>query len=164
IVADPTIIDQTAWLKRAYIHFGFDSTNSFLIAVGIVVVAMLAVTNSLSAAATWAMLRFSWSTHHRISDRLFRGYLAQPYSVFVERNSAAFNKTILTEVQSVINGVLTPALNIVSRSLVVAALLILLVVLDPKLAVVIILLLGGGYGSLYMLVKSTQRRLGIERL
>ncbi|MEP0548674.1 MAG: ABC transporter ATP-binding protein [Rhodothermales bacterium] len=164
VVADPSVVQSNDWLRAAYEAFGFTSTTAFLAALGVAVVVVLAVSNAFSALALWGMLRFSWGTHHRLSNRLLRGYLAQPYSFFVERNSAAFSKTILTEVQQVITGVLTPVLNITARSLVVLALVGLLIVLDPMLALVIVLVLGGAYGGLYTLVKAKQRQLGRERV
>jgi ABC-type multidrug transport system fused ATPase/permease subunit len=162
VVADPSVVERNDWLRWAYEGLGFTSVTAFLTAMGVAVVAVLAVSNTFSALALWGMMRFSWGTHHRLSNRLLSGYLALPYSFFVERNSASFSKTILAEVQQVIQGVLTPLLNITARSLVVVALVGLLIVLDPMLAVVIVLVLGGAYGGLYVLVKAKQRRLGRE--
>jgi ABC-type multidrug transport system fused ATPase/permease subunit len=164
VVADPSVVQSNEWLRAAYEAFSFTSTTAFLTALGVTVVAVLAVANSFSALALWGMLRFSYGSLHRLSNRMLRGYLAQPYSFFVERNSASFSKTILTEVGQVITGVLTPVLNIAARSLVVLALTGLLIALDPVLAIVIVLVLGGAYGGLYMAVKAKQRRLGRERV
>src|SRR5688572_13510093 len=108
VVADPSIIEHNEWLRWVYSSLGFTSTTDFLTALGLGVVVVLSLANALSALTLWAMLRFSWGMHHQLSDRLFRGYLAQPYSFFVQRNSASLNKTILTEVQSVIQGILIP--------------------------------------------------------
>ena len=164
VVADPSVVQSNDWLRAAYEAFGFTSTTAFLTALGVAVVVVLAVANTFSALALWGMLRFSYGMHHRLSNRLLRGYLAQPYSFFVERNSASFSKTILTEVMQVIQGVMTPVLNITARSLVVVALVGLLIVLDPMLAVVIVLVLGGAYGGLYTLVRAKQRGLGRARV
>ncbi len=164
VVADPSVVSRNEWLHRAYEMCGFTSTTAFLIGLGVVIVMVLAVSNALSALAVWGMLRFSWATYHRLSTRLLRGYLAQPYSFFVARNSASFTNTIFAEVQQVCNGVLTPVLNVITRALVVVALCSLLVVLDPVLAAIVVVVLGGAYGGVYLLVKAKQRRLGRERV
>lgn len=164
VVADPGVVQRNDWLRAAYNQFQFASTTSFLSALAVAVVVVLALSNTFSALTLWWMVRFSWETHHRIATRLFAGYLAQPYAFFVERNSAASHKTLLAEVQQVVKGVLTPALNIVARSLVVLAIIGLLVVLDPKLALAIVLVLGTAYGALYLLVKAKQTRLGQARV
>ena len=164
VVADPSVVQDNQWLRWAYESFGFESVTAFLTALGVAVIAVLAFSNAFSALTVWAMLRFAWGTHHRLSRRLLRGYLAQPYAFFVQRNSAGLNKTILSEVQQVVNGVLSPLLNVMARSLVVLALVVLLIALDPLLAGIIVLVLGGAYGGLYMVIKAKQRRLGQERV
>jgi ATP-binding cassette, subfamily B, bacterial PglK len=164
VVADPTVVSRNRWLLKIYTELGFTSMTGFLTAMGLAAVAVLALSNTISAVTQWGMLRFSWGTHHRLSNRLLRAYLSQPYSFFVNRNSASLNKTVLYEVQSVISGVMTPVLTIASRSLVVLAITALLIALNPLLAVMILVVLGGSYGGLYSAVKAKQRRLGRIRI
>ena len=164
VVADPSVVETNAWLGSVYATLGFTSITSFLMALGVTVAVLLAVTNALNALTQWALFRFSWGAHHRLSVRLLDSYLHQPYEFFMERNSADLNKVMLSETQSVINGVLTPALNIASRLLLVAAIAGLLVYLDPVLAVAVLVVLGGMYGGIYFLIKKKQRVLGVERV
>lgn len=164
VVGDPAIVQENEWLRWAYEGLGFESTSSFLVALGAAVVIVLAASNAFSALTTWGMLRFSWGMHHRLAKRLLKGYLAQPYAFFVQRNSAGLNKTILSEVQSVVNGVLSPLLNAVARLLVTIAIVGFLIALDPFLALLIVSVLGGAYGGIFTLIKAKQRRLGIERV
>ena len=163
VVADPGVVQTNPWLQASYQALGFGSTRGFLVALGVTVIVVLAVCNAVSALAVWATMRFAWGTHHRLGVRLFRNYLAQPYGVFVERNSASFSKIILDEVRESVNGVLIPALTVVSRGLVVVAISAFLIVLDPPLAAVILVVLGGGYVVLFSLVRKRQHRLGRDR-
>lgn len=164
VVADPSIIKTNRWLSMAYSTIGFESVTSFLVMTGIAVIVVLAVSNAVSALSIWAMLRFSWGMHHRLSVRLLKGYLSQPYPFFTDRNSAQFNNSILSEVQTVINGVMTPALNVLARLLVVVALVGLIVAIDPFLAAVSVFVLGGVYGLIYMAVRTKQRQLGKDKV
>ncbi|MBA4155850.1 MAG: ABC transporter ATP-binding protein [Gemmatimonadetes bacterium] len=164
VVADPGIIQRDARLAAAYEALGFTSETTFLTALGVAVVAMLAVANSTGALVHYASLRFSWGLYHRLSVRVLRGYLSQPYGFFVQRNSAKLNKTLLSEVKVVVTGVLSPALDVGARLLVIVALVTLLLLLDPALALIVALTLGGTYGVIYMLIKKKQRRLGRERV
>ena len=163
VVANPALVETHPWLSAAYDRLGFESVTSFISALGLAVIVVLAVSNSVSALTQWAMLRFAWGTNHRLSVRLLKDYLAQPYGVFVERNSAEFSKTVLSEINAVVNGVVVPALTIVSRVLVVVAISAFLINLDPGLAIVILTVLGGLYGGLYMLIRTKQHRLGRVR-
>src|SRR5690606_39123522 len=92
IVADPSIIQRNGVLRWCFEQGEFVSETSFLIAVGAGVVIVLALSNGVSALSTWAMYRFVWGVNHELSNRLLRGYLAQPYSFFVQRNSATLHK------------------------------------------------------------------------
>ncbi len=164
VVADPAVIHTNETLAWVYALGGFGSDTAFLTAIGVAVIGLLAMSNGVSALATWATLRFVWNSHHRLADRLLRGYLAQPYSFFVQRNTASLNKNILSEVHTAVNGVLLPALRVVARALVTLALVALLVLVDPLLALIVVVVLGGAYGAIYAIVRRKQARLGQIRV
>lgn len=164
VVADPDLVHTNPYLFRVYEALGFTSVHSFLIALGVAVIVMLALSNGVSALAQYGLHRFSWGMHHRLSVRLLSGYLAQPYSFFTSKNSASLNKTLLNECQQVIREVMIPMLDLTARTLVILALIILLLIADPLLAVSVALVLGGIYGGIYFAIKRKQRRLGLIRV
>lgn len=164
VVADPTVIETNPLLRWAYATLGFTSITSFVTALGIAVVIFLVLANGASALAVYGTTQFSWRLHHRLAMRLIRGYLSQPYSFFLHRNSASFGKTLLNECQEVIRGVLEPILNVGAKVLVIGAVVALLVTLDPVLAAVVVVVVGGSYGVLYTAIKAKQRRLGQVRV
>src|SRR5690625_2298425 len=164
VVADPELVHTNPYLSYLYRTLGFGSTHSFLTALGVAVIVMLALSNGVSALAQYGLHRFSWGMHHRLSVRLLGGYLAQPYSFFTSKNSAALNKTLLNECQQVIREVMIPLLDLTARVLVILALIILLLLVDPILAISIVGVLGGVYGGIYFAIKRKQRRLGLLRV
>ncbi len=164
VAADPDTIRSNEWLLRAYEWGGFESDSGFLLALGLGVIAFLALSNAVGALTTWGLLRFTWGIHHRLAMTLYRAYLAQPYMHFTERNSASFSKTVLSEVTDAVKGVLAPSLKIASRLILIVAIATLLVVLDPTLALISLLAIGGGYGAVFLLVRSGQQRIGVKRL
>ncbi len=164
VISHPEIVQENRWLASAYNAFGFTSTTDFLTVMGIGVVVMLVTVNVVGATAQYAIVRFSWGMNHRLSMRLMAGYLAQPYSFFTQRNSAGLSKSLLGEVQQVVNGVLTPVLDMGARLIVVVAIVTLLLVVDPMLALSVAAVLGGVYGVLYVLIRKKQRRLGRQRV
>ena len=56
---------------------------------------------------------------HSIGKRLLNGYLSQPYSWSLGRNSADLSKTILSEVNLIILNAITPMLTLLANSAVV---------------------------------------------
>lgn len=164
VVADPEMIRTNEYLARAYDYFGFTSDNSFMIALGVGVIVMIVLSNGINALTTYGMVRFNWGMGHRMSMRLLEGYMRQPYSFFVERNSAGLHKTLLDEINVIITKVVKPTIDIGARLLMVIALVVLIILIDPMLALVSTAVLGGAYGTLYSLIKRKQRRLGEARV
>ena len=74
---------------------------------------------------------------HSIGKRLLEGYLSQPYSWTLGRNSADFSKTILSEVNLIILQAITPMITLLANAAVVTAMLILLIIVDPFIAFLI---------------------------
>jgi ABC-type multidrug transport system fused ATPase/permease subunit len=164
VVADPDIIQRNDVLRRLFEAGGFETSAGFLSTLGIAAIALLALSNAVSAATQWVTLRFVWGTHHRLALRMMKGYLAQPYAFFVQRNSAKLHKNILAEVSSAVNGVLQPTMTFAAGSLVALAIVGLLVAIDPVLALLVVVTLGGAYGAIYLIVRRKQARLGRDRV
>jgi ATP-binding cassette, subfamily B, bacterial PglK len=160
IVADPEIIHRNDWLRYAYERGAFASEAAFLTAIGVATVSALVLSNGVSAITTWTTQRFVASANHQLAMRLLRGYLAQPYGFFVQRNSAALNKTILSEVNTAVNGVLMPIFGSSPSSSSSPPWRACCFAVDPLLAVTVVLVLGSAYGLVYGAVRRQQDRLG----
>ena len=142
----------------------FQDRNDFLFFVGLLVLGVIAVSNVFSALTTWGLYRFAWRRNHSISTRLLREYLSRPYIYFIETNSSELIKTLLTEVQQVVAGVLVNGLQMLSRILLAAFTLALLLWVDPRLSLIAAVTIGGLYGSLYWAVRRRLALIGRERL
>jgi ATP-binding cassette, subfamily B, bacterial PglK len=164
VVADAELVWRNPVLAAAYHRLGFVSLDHFVFWLGVAVVGAIVASNVVSALTTYGIVRFSAGMNHRLSVRLMTDYLSQPYSFFVKRNTAKLNKTLLGEVTTLLSGVVVPILDAGSRLLVVAALLLLILFIDPFLALATAGVLGSVYGTLYLMIKRRQRRLGQERV
>lgn len=163
LVANPDFIQETPWLERIYAGLGFQSVSRFLFFVGGAVLLILAVTNVLSALATWVTFRFVWNQHHRMSTGLLREYLHRPYTYFLNRNTSEMAKKLLQEVQFVTDGAAMQLVMLIADVAVVLGIVILLLVVDWRLSFVIVGTLGGAYVLVFALVRRTQARLGEAR-
>src|SRR5687768_5010651 len=163
VVSNPGLVQENQWLSLIYDRLGFSSTDSFLSFLGLVALVMISVNNGFSAWTTSLMYRFAWSQNHRLSTRLLERYMDRPYSFYLSRNTAGLSKNILSEVSSVIQGVVLAGLRFVCRLLVTLLIIGLLAVVDLRLALIVGAVLGGSYGLVYVFVRRRQRRLGRER-
>ncbi len=164
LVGNPNIVSGGGRLGKLYTALHFTSVHRYLIAVGAAVLFLMFLSNALGAFTTWATLRIVWRKNHTLSQRLLRKYLSQPYSYFLNCNTADLSTNVLGEVNSVTVGTLVPLLNAVSKLIVALFLIGLLLVVDVRIAASVAVVLGGAYGAIYVSARRTQARIGRERL
>ena len=166
VLANPELLETNASLKFLYKSselIGIENKQQFLFALGIFVFALLVFSLGFKALTTYVKSHFIQMRHYSISKRLFEGYLHQPYSWFLSRNSADVSKTILSEVALVVNQFLAPLIELISQCAVVFMLLALLVLIDPKLTFVAGTTLFLAYLIIYLFIKNILRHIGNER-
>jgi len=161
-VSNPSGILENRYLGWAYHAFGFQSTQSFLIALGFLFMVMMVASSSAAALTHWATVRVQWRTHRRITERLLRQYLLAPYSFHVRQNSARLAKTLFDEVNRAISRVFLPCGRLLSQVISAILILALLVWADPRLALLLAVVVGGFYAAFYALARKKQQRMGEE--
>lgn len=164
LALNPDYVQTNHWLREIYLTLALHSNQQFLFWIGVGIIVAILLTN----VATLLMLAGNnylvWSLNRRLSTRLLRLYLQQPYAFFSQRNAGDFAVNVLVEIQNLASATILPVLEVLSRSLTVLLVLGLLVLVDPLAT----LLAGAAFGLIYLLVfRFTQRRLrwtGEERL
>ena len=163
LVANPELAQTNPWMRWLYETVGFTSPRQFLFVVGVGVIVLFAAVNTVAALTAWFSARFVWFNHHRITERLLERYLSRPYSFFLRRHGSSLNRTLLGEVKMVVNGVIIPGLDVVSRILMILFVVATLMWVDPRLAALASTGLGGAYAAVYLAVRRRQRHLGERR-
>jgi ABC-type multidrug transport system fused ATPase/permease subunit len=167
VLTNPDLLETNFILSKIFQTsraFGVENTQQFIFSLGILVFILLIISVSFKVLTIYAQVRFIEMCQCNISKRLIKGYLHQSYSWFLNRNSADFGKTILSEVnQIVINGI-GSIMELISRGMVIIALITLLVVTDPKLALTVGLVLPAIYGLIFGFVKKYLKNFGKESL
>ena len=113
---------------------------------------------------TYLQTRFCYMREYSISKRLIEGYLHQPYTWFLKKNSSELAKNILAEVNRVINYAAIPMMNFVAQSAVTIAIIILLLILEPFLTLIFASILGISFVIIYYFTKNILSDLGSENL
>ena len=96
----------------------------------------------------YAMTRLSFTTGADLSINIYRRTLYQEYEVHVSRNSSEVINSIITKTSTVINGIITPALLLVSSTIMLIGIIGALFVINTTIA----LSASIGFGLLYWLV------------
>ena len=164
VLSDPSLIQTNQYLRKAYDGLGFSDTNSFFIFLSALLFFITVVRTVLSAVTSYGTLRYAQMRSHSLSVRLLSSYLRRPYGWFLNRHSADMSKSVLSEVEQVINGSLTPAMRLASRGFVTAFLVALVVLVDPFAAIVAFVGTALAYGVVYVVIRGYLLRKGKERL
>jgi len=167
VLTNPEIVESNFLLKLMYSKskiFGVENINEFIILLGFLVFFVLIISLTFKSLAIYAQLRFAQMREYSIGKRLLEGYLSQPYSWSLGRNSADFSKTILSEVNLIILQAITPMINLLANATVVIAILILLIIVNPFIAFLISCTLGLAYWIIYKFIRGYLKNIGQERL
>ena len=165
LLTNPEIIETNTILNFAYQKgkiFGIENEHQFLIAIGVFVFLLLIISITFKALTTYIQARFIKMCEYTIAKRLVERYLNQPYSWFLNRNSANLGKSILSEVGNVVGRGLEPMMSLVTNSLITFTLFFLLFVVEPKLSLIVIVIVCTFYGVVYKLNRNLMDRMGKE--
>jgi len=163
LMATPELISTNAVLGKVYELGGFTGERSFIIATGVMVIVLLTVSRLFAIAMNYVKERLLWHIYFRTSTRLLDYYLARPYRYFLQRNTADLRSYILTDIQQLTTGYLSPVIVLIISGATALVIIVLLLLVNPLVALVSALVLGGAYLLIYQLRKRPLYRLGRER-
>jgi ABC-type multidrug transport system fused ATPase/permease subunit len=147
VLADPTRIERTPQLAWAYGRFGFSSQYRFIVALGLVTIAMIVVANAMQMLRVYVLSRYTMLRIHSISHRLLARYMNQPYEFFLTAHSSDMSSGILTESNNAVQYFLRPALEVLSAAITLVMVLAVVVWVDPLIALVSLVILSVTFGS-----------------
>ncbi|WP_297793877.1 ABC transporter ATP-binding protein [uncultured Marinobacter sp.] len=162
-VSNPASITENPFLAVLRELFSFLEDDEFIVALGVGVIALLLASLAIRAIGIWVQVKFSTLRSHSISYRLMRAYLHQPYQWYLNQHTARMSTSVLSEAAQVVNGALFPAMQMITKLLIVLALFALLVATDPALALIAVCVIGFAYGFIYMLSRKRLAILGQRR-
>src|SRR4030065_1307319 len=145
LITNPTLINDNRFLNWFYTTLNFQSSNKFLIFIGVMVLLILIVSNLLVIMTMWGVARFTNMRNFTISRRLLSRYLHQPYVFFLNKNTSELSKNIVSEVTSVTSGVLIPLMQIISSGIVALFIFTMLIIIKPLLALAVMVILSIAY-------------------
>ena len=144
ILTNPNLIETNLFLNNLFKFsslFGVENNELFLFVTGIIVLIMMVISLAFKGLTTYVQVRFVQMRQYSIGKRLIEGYLHQPYSWFLNRNSSNLGKTILSEVQQVVGGGLSPFMDLIAKGVVALSIIILLIIINPKIALIVSLVI-----------------------
>jgi len=164
LIATPNAIEMNKWLSAIYVFFNFEDPRQMLIYSGIGIMCLIAFSNLFSIFATWLQYKFSWDVAHNLSTRLLTTYINKPYNFFINSNTSQLRAYIISEVNSLIGGIVIPIIEIFSRTFVSLVIFALLLKVDTQIALVMCCTLGGAYSLIYLAQRNLLKKIGNHRI
>lgn len=160
VLTNPEVVQSNVYLSNVYQSLGFSDTKAFLLFLGIAFFLVFVCSIIFKILTTYALMRFTNMRNYSLSRRMVADYLRQTYDWFLNRHSSDLGKTVLSEVNEVIQGALIPLMQLISYGVVAISLFILLMIVDPQLTVIVAACLGGAYALIYLFMRRYLKKLG----
>ena len=167
VLTNPSLIETNLMLSTLFQFskmFGVENNNQFLFVLGVLVFIILILSLTFKGFTVYMQVRFVQMRQFSISKRLVEEYLHQPYSWFLNHNSAELGKTILSEVGQVAGNGLAPLVDLIGKSMITLMLIALLILVDPKLSLIIGLSLSLSYVIIFYVLRKYLNLLGKKNL
>jgi ATP-binding cassette, subfamily B, bacterial PglK len=164
VLMHPGIVQSNTYLAALYSRLAFSDTNAFLVFLAAVVFVVVVGRIAFTALTQYALVRYSAGLNYFLSAWLLEKYLRQPYVWFLDHHSSDLGKSILAEVDQVVDQSLTPGLQVIAQAIVTMSIVTVLMSAAPAMTVSIMLVLGGAYTAVYLGVRNYLSRMGHERL
>ena len=159
ILVKPEYIYNNVYLNSIYNIFEFNSTQEFIIFMGIVLMAVYILKNFYLFLLTVFQAYFTNSNYQKLATNLFRLYLYSPYIFHLDKNTAQLLRN-LGIIQSVINGIVMPILLLASDFTILTFVTVLLLINDPISTIIMLGCLGGAIGFFFLIIKTKLINMG----
>lgn len=162
LLTQPDIASHWPFLDPFFASLGHP-TNEQVVVVGMLfLVVAYGIKTIFLAYLAWKQVGLVFRVQADLSQRLFSGYLCQPYTFHLERNSAQLIRNAMSQVADITN-VLQQGMILATEFLIIFGIACLLVFVEPFGAMVVVGVLGLTGWSMHQVTRSRLKRWGEQR-
>lgn len=152
----PDRIFALAFIQPLIKEFGLVNPNQLLLPLTFLFGLSGLMAGAMRLLLLWTSTRLSFASGADLSIDIYRRTLYQPYSVHCARNSSEVIDSVSVKANSIIYGIVFPALMLISSFVMLVAILFALLVVQPLFALVTF----GGFGLIYLaIIRVTRKQL-----
>ncbi|MBN1141571.1 MAG: ABC transporter ATP-binding protein [Deltaproteobacteria bacterium] len=140
------------WLE----FFGNPSHEALIVGGMVLLVSTFCFKSGFLGLMAWKQAQFVFSLQAYFSQRLFEGYLRQPYIFHLRHNSAKLIRNVTMESSELVNKALMPGMLLITELLAMAGIALLLLVIEPLGMILLFFFIGL---ALWIFQRFTQDRL-----
>jgi len=156
ILTAPEQIYQHSLMQPVNNILNIVSSDQLLLPLTIAFILAALLAGTVRLALLYTMTRLSYATGADMSINIYRRTLYQDYSVHVARNSSEVINAMITKINTVTGGVISPTLNLISSTIIITAILGTLFAVDIAVALAASI----SFGALYFgVIRYTKKQL-----
>ena len=163
VIGDPNTIEKSYYLNYLFIQseiFGIYTLESFIIFLGSLSFMLIIFSSFYRIITLYILNKFTESMRYKISTKLLTIYLCQKYEFFLNRHSSELSKSILSEIDHIVVGLIRPIVTMIAYSIVALFIIIYLFFYSPIIALTAAGTLGLVYCIYFYFIKGKMRILG----
>jgi ATP-binding cassette, subfamily B, bacterial PglK len=133
--------------------FKLTSPNQLILPVTIIFISAIIFAAAIRLMLLYSMTRLAFSIGADLSIDIYRRTIYQEYAIHISRNSSEIINGIITKTGAVINGIINPALVLISSTVFIVAIISTLLFINLEATLVAAF----GFGGLYWIVSKFTR-------
>lgn len=162
VMMRPKLVEEYPVLAPWLDLLGNPSPTQLITGGVLVLVVIYVIKTMFLVYLSWKQAYFSYGLQKSLSQQLFTGYLRQPYTFHLQRNSAQLIRNATIEIASFTTAVIS-ATTIITETLVLIGIVVLLLLIQPLGATLVIGVMGLASYAFYALTKERILNWGIAR-
>lgn len=159
IIEKPQTIQEKWYLRWVYELFGFQSAKGFLAGVSACIIVIYLVKNIYLIIEKSYIYRFSYNMQMKLSTRLLKTYMKEPYTFHLNKNIATLQRS-LQEDTSKFMQVILYSLELAAELAVCFVMAVYLLVISKSITIIVMGLLVVCMGSFLFFTRKYSRKLG----
>lgn len=161
ILMDTSVIQSNIYMRAFYEAFNFSSEENFLVAIAVGIIIIFVVKNVYLILEKYAIYKFSYNTQRKISTRLLKAYMREPYTFHLNKNISVLQRSMQEDTNLFTNAIIH-SMELVIEITVCVALGIYLFYVSKSITVIVIVLLAVCVGLFTSISRKFSKSLGRE--
>lgn len=152
MVSEPEFMNSHQFLIDLTTFFEGDLSKAYLF-VGSSIIFLLFISSLLTVTTVWILSRVSYSAGLTLANSLFQFYLKQEYIYHLNINSSELIKRLTNETQRLAEGIILPAVSMLSKLTLIILMIAMIIAVDPWIALIGSLTFSSAYLVMYIFVR-----------
>ena len=159
LITDPSIIHEKWYLEWLYDFLHIQDTRRFLSVVILIIIAIYIIKNVYLIWERNILYRYIFNVQKRVSVKLLKAYLNEPYSFFLTKNTAVLQRSLQSDTDSFVKAI-KHFLELMIEAITCVVIIVYLFLVSHSMTIIIATILVALVGFFALTTKKKTQKLG----